>query len=105
MHQKRLLAQPGVTSVGIERDAQDQSAIVAGRDEGAPQTQAAAAGERANACASKSSALSAHHDDGVMFVHRKLAEDVRPGPVGVLPAGPTLRSIYFSPASTIGVQT
>jgi hypothetical protein len=36
MHQKRLLAQPGVISVGIERDAQDESVIVAGRDERCP---------------------------------------------------------------------
>ena len=40
-HQERLLALPGVVSVGIGRDAQGRSVIVVGLDEPRPQTQAA----------------------------------------------------------------
>ncbi|KPK72305.1 MAG: hypothetical protein AMJ84_04480 [Acidithiobacillales bacterium SM23_46] len=40
-HQERLLALPGVVSVGIGRDARGQSVIVVGLDEPRPQTQAA----------------------------------------------------------------
>jgi len=40
-HQERLLALPGVVSVGIGRDAQGQSVIVVGLDQPRPQTQAA----------------------------------------------------------------
>jgi len=40
-HQERLLALPGVVSVGIGRDAQGRSVIVVGLDQPRPQTQAA----------------------------------------------------------------
>ncbi len=40
-HERELLAQPGVVSVGIGRDDQGRPAIVVGLDKPHPQTQAA----------------------------------------------------------------
>jgi hypothetical protein len=40
-HERELLAQPGVVSVGIGRDDQGRPAIVVGLDKSRPQTQAA----------------------------------------------------------------
>ena len=40
-HERELLAQPGVVSVGIGRDDQGRPAIVVGLDQPHPQTQAA----------------------------------------------------------------
>jgi hypothetical protein len=44
-HEKRLLALPGVVSVGIGRDPQGRPVIVVGLDKPRPQTQAAVPSE------------------------------------------------------------